>query len=222
MLSSITKALLAVTASATLLITSAFAAPLTDVQKFTNNTASDYFVANDTQKYKDPYYRWAGEDWSRTQSAIAGTVNSTRFNTSAFDVDFFNPTFGDVDTVYVFDGSAWLNVAALAGTDEIWAFTSFDLSSFNWAHTQVNAGLHVKMAMDTLNEGWAATLGKATLNVDGGKQECLPAPGIPCTAVAEPSSIALFGLALSSLGFGLRRRTAKNRPASHLTVQPLI
>lgn len=199
-------AMAAVIGAAMIVSATATAAPITDVKEYANNTASEYFVINDAAKYDAPYYRWASDDWGWTHSAIAGTHTSIKLDISAFDVDYFTPTEGEIDLIWIFDGSDWLSLGSLAGATDIWAFTSFDLSSYSWAQAQVNAGLQVKLDIDALEQGWAVTLGKSSLIVDGGNQQCVPTPGIPCTpvSVSEPASLGLFGLAL--LGLGLRRR----------------
>ena len=177
------------------------ATPITDVQEYSNNTATEYFVIDDDNKYNSPYYRGASSDWSWVHTAIAGTFTSISLDISAFDVD----TPDELDAIFVFDGASWLNLGNLVGTDNTWAFTSFDLSGFSWASAQVNAGLQVKVDIDTADAGWIVTLGKASLITDGGNQECVPTPGIPCTTtpVPEPSTLAIF--ALGMIGFASRR-----------------
>lgn len=190
-----------------LIASSAFAAPVTDVQEFANNGATEYFVDVDAHKAQSPYYRYGSSDWGWSHNAIAGTFSSITLDISAYDVDFAQ---GEVDKISVFDGIGWFNLGNLAGSNNAWAFTNFNLSAYSWAQAQVNAGLKVKMDIDSAGGGWAVTLAKATLTVDGGNQQCVPTPGVPCTPtkVPEPSALMLLGLGLLSLAF-VRRKAAK-------------
>lgn len=200
-----TKSLSALTAAAALMVSAAsIAAPITDVQEFSNNTATEYFVDQDANKYNSPYYRNQNQDWGWVHNGIAGTFNSIKLDISAFDVD---EAQGEYDLIYIYDGASWVSFGNLDGANDVWAFTSFDLTSFSWAQAQVNAGLQIKMNIDANNAGWLVTLGKATLTVDGGNQQCVPTPGVPCTPVSEPGSLPLLGLMLA--GLGLIRRTRK-------------
>jgi hypothetical protein len=176
------------------------AVPITDVQDYASNTATEYFVDIDANKYNSPYYRSQREDWGYAHNAIAGTFSSIVLEISAFDVD---EAFGEFDDISVWDGASWVTIGNLDGASDIWAFTSFDLTGYAWAETQVNAGLQVQMNIDRNNAGWLVTFGKSTLSLDGGNQQCVPTPGVPCNTVPEPTSMALVGLALS--GLGLRR-----------------
>ncbi|WP_031567066.1 hypothetical protein [Rheinheimera texasensis] len=196
--------LAAVAALATSALTQA--APITDVQDYSNNTATEFFVDVDANKYNSPYYRDQNSDWGWIHNAIAGTFSSIKLQVSAFDVDYYGvQSFSEWDRIEVFDGISWVSLGLLQGATDVWAFTDFDLTGYSWAQTQVNNGLKVRMNIDLQNEGWIVTLGKATLSLDGGNQQCVPTPGIPCTpSVSAPGVAGLFGL--GALAMFLRRR----------------
>lgn len=187
-----------------------FAAPVTDVKEFANNALGEYFVKDDASKYNSPYYRNANQDWLWNHNAISGTFSSIKLNISAFDVDYGASRSWEHDVISVWDGSSWFDLGELAGASDIWAFTDFDLSGYSWAQAQVNAGLKVAINIDKYSTGWLVTLGKSTLTTDGGNQQCVPTPGVPCThtSVPEPSGLMLLGLGLLSLAF-VRRKAAK-------------
>lgn len=182
----------------------AMATPITDVKQHSNNKANEFFVDSDANKFNSPFYRGASADWGWVHNAIAGTFSSIKLQISAFDVDFSQ---GERDLIQVFDGSSWLSLGNLMGTDSQWEFTTFDLSGYSWATAQVNAGLRLRMDIDTASSGWVVTLGKSTLSVDGGSQQCVPTPGVPCSAtVSAPGSVGV--LALGGMLLWLRRRVA--------------
>lgn len=199
------KTTLTAAALALLAPVAAMAAPVSDVQDHSNNTATEYFVDVDANKTDAPYYRWAGDDWGWNHGAIAGaTFTSIKLDISAYDIDSAQ---GEVDSISIFDGFSFLNVANLTGVNNTWTFSTIDLTGFSWAAAQVNAGLQVRMDIDVGDAGWAVTLGRAVLSVDGGNQTCVPTPGVPCTNnVPEPGTLALLGLALGGLAFAKRRK----------------
>lgn len=204
----LTKSLLAAAAVALLTPMGALAAPASDIQDSTNNTATEFFVPTDGQKYDQPYYRNRNQDWGWTHNGLAGTFTSMSLEISAFDVD---RSSGELDRIEIFNGTTWTAVGDLAGANDVWAFSTFDLAGYSWAQAQVNAGLQLRMNIDVNNAGWIVTLGKSVLSVDGGSQQCVPTPGVPCnpSEVPEPGTLALFGLALGGLALTSRRKAAQ-------------
>jgi hypothetical protein len=183
------------------------ATPISDIQDHSNNTATEYFVDVDANKYDSPYYRGSNEDWGWTHEEIAGSAFSlVELEISGFDVD----TPNEVDNIEVWNGSGWIGLGPLVGVDSEWRFTIFDLTSYVWIDSEVNSGLQVRMDIDADNGGWIVTLGKSVLSVNGGTVDCVPTPGEPCgtvTAVPEPSIVALFGLGLVGIGLARRRQS---------------
>lgn len=161
-----------------------------------------YWTPDDASKYNDPYYRWNGDDWEWQFSGVAGAITDASVSVSAFDVD---ADWGENDEIYAWnlDTSSWNLLGSLAGADNIWSFTSFDLAS-SWAD-EINAGLRVKMVIDAASAGWAVALSKSSLITNGGT---LPNPN-PGT-VPVPAAVWLFGSALAGLGvFGKRRKAVE-------------
>lgn len=185
----------ALLAASLLGLSQAYAVGVTDTRDASNGGANTYFVPTDAQKSDWPYYRWEGDDWGWTHGAIAGTITSASLNISAFDVD---ASQGEVDKIFAMDDGSWVELGSLAGNNDIWAFTNFVLGAnfFN----DINAGLQVKMAIDTGDDGWAVTLAKSSLSVDGGTLPP-PVPGVP-----EPETYAMMLAGLAAVGAIARRR----------------
>lgn len=190
---------------AVMLFASVSIAAVTDVRDFSNQTGSTYFVENDGSKYSYPYYRYADYDWGWTHAAIGGTITSASLNISAFDVDADSTAFSpEVDKIYAFDDGVKKLLGTLAGGGDIWAFTNFNLG-MNF-FDDINDGLQVWMEIDTGNVGWAVTLAKSALSVNGGTLPP-PAPG-PTAATPEPGTLLLLGIGAAGVVWMRRRKAA--------------
>jgi hypothetical protein len=197
-----------------LLSGAAHAVPITDVQDvFTTagNTVpgGTYWLDVDANKGLSPYWRGDQEEWGWSQGSIASPFTSAVLDISAYDVD--SPS--EVDNIEVWTGAAWFNLGTLVGSDGTWSFTSFDLTPYlgAWATAQINAGLQVRIDISVGQPGnWLVTLAKSTLSVDGGSQNCVPQPGVPCTpgggGVPEPAPTLFLGLGLAAIVATRQRR----------------
>lgn len=183
---------------AILLFSSLSMAAVTNVQDFSKQTASTYFVDIDANKYNAPYYRWFGQDWGWTHGAIAGTITTAALNISAFDVD---ASSGEVDRVYAYDNGNPVLLGSLAGGNDIWAFTNFVLGANFF--DDIATGLQVWMEIDSTGAGWAVTLAKSALSIDGGTLPP-PAPG----SVPEPGTLLLLGVGAAGVVWMRRRKAA--------------
>lgn len=180
--------------------TASFSATTDTLDSSNPGPGTTYWVPTDAQKYDDPYYRGFGEDWGWTHGAIAGTHSSASLNVSAFDVDA--PREVDQIQAYDTDTTSWITLGPLAGGNNIWSFTNFNLDLGTWQN-EINLGLAVRMliSVGSGESGWIVTLAKSTLEVDGGTLPP-PTPG----QVPVPAALWLFAPAL--MGFlGLRRKS---------------
>lgn len=190
----------------------AFAA--TDVRDaYSPGPGVTYFLPVGTAPSASPYYRYnaiiaptvlkPGGDWGWTHGAIAGAFTTASLNIGAYDNDYESesPPPGERDRIEIFDsGNGWRDLGFLHGTNNEWAYGTFNLTPYLATITDdINTGLQVRMTIDINNDGWAVTLSKSALEVDGG---LLPSPN----PVPEPETYAMLLAGLGLLGFVARRR----------------
>jgi hypothetical protein len=168
------------------------AAAITD----TVQAPSGFFVPTDAQKFDSPYYRFGDGDWGWQHSAIASSFTSATLNISAFDVDYAS---GERDEIFAMDGADWVSLGFLTGSDGVWEFGNAFVLGSNF-YDDIASGLKVYMDIDSTNDGWAVTLGKSSLSLDGSVLPP-PTPGVP-----EPASWAML-----IAGFGLVGAVARRR-----------
>lgn len=149
-----------------------------------------YFVPSDSLKGSSPYYRWYGEDWGWTHGAISETIDSSAtLSISAYDVDYDS---GERDKIFAWDtdASSWVWLGYLTGVNNAWSYGSvFTIPTS--LYNEIGLGLQVWMEIDSTDDGWAVTLAKSVLTVDGGYVPP-PQPG----RVPEPATMILLGLGL--------------------------
>ena len=214
-----TKKLVILCLAAFAVATSLDASAVSDVRDAnTPGVGTTYFLPAATSAGASPYYRynsyWSGQvgtpggGWGWTHGGIAGSsFTSATLNIGAFDVDYDS---GERDRISVFDsGFGWRDIGFLGGTNNEWAYGSIDLTSFSFfasLEDDINSGLQVMMDIDTTNAGWAVTLSKSVLTVNGGY---LPPPN-PIPPVPEPETYAMLLAGLGLMGFMMRRRKDYN------------
>ncbi len=174
-----------------------------------NQDIDGHFLDVESNKYLYPdYYRYGDQDWGWQHNAIAPAnlqpTSTITLNISAFDIDWDS---GERDEIFAKNNSnTWVSLGFLGYTgagDDIWAFTEFTLD-YTAFSAVILSGLEVKMDIDSTNQGWAVTLAKSTLCIDG---PCDIDPKPP--VVPEPSTYLLLGSGIAGLAYWRRRQKAK-------------
>jgi hypothetical protein len=179
------------------------AATVDIVQAGTPQTGPNYFTPTDADKDKSPYYRNGPLDWGWAHNAIAGPITTASLLISAYDVDFsFSGFTGERDMISAFDAATatWVNLGFLAGGNDIWAYTTFNLTAN--LLDDVATGLQVRIDIDSTFEGWYVALSKSVLTTDFAAAPP-PEPGV--SAVPLPAGAWLLLAGLGGLA-ALRRR----------------
>lgn len=165
----------------------AYGVPATDIVEY----PTGYFVPDDAQKYSTGYWRWANEDWGWTHNPIGGSVTTAELLISAWDVDA--PAEVDVISAYDAASTSWITLGSLAGANAAWSYTTFTLGPD--LYDDIAAGLQVAIDIDSTSGGWAVTLAKSVLSVDGGE---VPDPD-PSPKVPEPATTSLVAMGILGL-----------------------
>lgn len=107
-------------------ISSAAAVPYTDTVGY----PTGFVAPSEAATYDFPYYRFQGQDWSWTHTAIASPFTTASLNISAFDVDFVQAGYtGERDSIFAYDNGVPVFLGYLGGAGDVYAFTAFNLSS---------------------------------------------------------------------------------------------
>ncbi|MBT9470020.1 MAG: PEPxxWA-CTERM sorting domain-containing protein [Pseudomonadota bacterium] len=172
------------------------AAPYTD----TVEAPLGYFTPTPADTTNSPYYRGFGQDWGYTHGAIAGAFTTATLNISAFDVDAAQ---GEIDKIYAYDNGVLTEIGSLAGANDIYSFTNFNLGANFF--DDIASGLQVFMKIDVNDDGWLVSLAKSSLSVDNGS---LPNPnpgGVP-----EPATWAMMIIGFGAVGSMVRNNRRRN------------
>jgi hypothetical protein len=174
-----------------------FSAAVTDVI----SAPTGYFAPDESSATSSPYYRWANDDWGWTHNAIGGTISSASLNIDAWDVDYADGERSSI-SAWSNDIDGWVLLGYLTGDNATWSYTTFSLDS-SW-FDEIAAGLQVWMDIDTTGDGWAVSLAKSALEVNGGE---IPGPGP--NPVPVPAAVWLFGSGLLGLAGFSRKKKAE-------------
>ena len=156
-----------------------------------------FFTPSLGQELQFPYYRGKGQDWGWQHNPIAAGFTSALLNVSAYDVDAAQ---GEVDKIEAYDSanSTWVLLGSLAGANNIFSFTEFDIFAAAGGNLidDIIAGLQVRIKIDTATSGsWLVSLGKSVITTDGGNPGN-PNPGtVPLPAAGWLMMAGLGGLA---------------------------
>lgn len=186
-------------------VASAGVVDVVDALSPASNANPNYFVPGAAATTSSPYYRYrAGSGWQWKHNAITGAYTTAALSISAYDVDAPPQvgSLGEIDLIQGYETSTntWETIGSLAGANDIYSFTTFNLGS-SWAD-EIGLGLALRILIDQNDEGWAVALAKSVIATDGAG----PGNPNPGSEVPLPAAAWLFGSAL--LGFvGFRRKT---------------
>ena len=179
-----------------------------DTVDYTDNGSGYYFVPPATSPTASPYYRNYNGDWGWQHNAISETITTATLSVSAWDVDEAPCGYSggcEVDTIEAYDASAgsWISLGSLAGDDNSWSYTTFDLTSYTELYDDISTGLMIQMNIDSTHTSstWLVSLAKSVLNINEG---VLPPPNP--NVVPVPAAVFMFAPALLGL-LGLRRKS---------------
>ena len=152
-------------------------------------------------------YRWYNEDWGWEHNPIIDTITSgATLNISAYDVDWDDPDFPEIDIISVYENvaDAYVDIGSLTGVGSTWSYTTFVLDSMFYDDIANGLQVHIDIDSTHTENYWAVTIAKSVLEINGGQ---IPGPE-PGASVPEPATVLLFGSGLIGLA-GFTRRFRK-------------
>ena len=205
-----------------------------------NGTAADVNDAirgpyNDYTGLTGSYYQVQRMSFTFSHDAVADSFNSAKLDVTAFDVDTSvadiynssNPALAEWqrwahyhtenDVVSVGNGTNWLVLGSLSGSNNTTSVSSFnitssDLASNAWLSSAIHSGLQVKLDVDVVGPSTTIYGGKDLAFVQTNDFPAvvpLSSTLTVTTAVPEPESYAMLMAGLGMLGYLGRRRKAK-------------